>query len=81
MVGLCIVFGVLFYLFFINGRNIDSQMKKDKCFNCGRWVDENQIYCSYCDDQIKKICNECGRIIEINWRDCPFCGHNEEQRF
>ncbi|WP_423246979.1 double zinc ribbon domain-containing protein [Thermohalobacter berrensis] len=51
---------------------------KEKCSNCYTLVSQDELYCPFCNEQLKKKCQRCNKLIEIDWRYCPFCGEFKE---
>lgn len=52
------------------------------CRNCGRYIDDDMIFCPGCGfqvQQIKKICYFCKNPLKDNEEVCPCCGRRQQQ--
>ena len=50
------------------------------CPRCGRFVDDEFIFCPDCGSTLRRTCPSCGRFAGSDWSVCAYCRHDLRHR-
>lgn len=73
-----IIFAIFVYILFRKEKRSYAFSHPEYCKSCREVVDSDNLNCSNCKEQIKKVCDECGSLIDTEWRYCPFCDRTKK---
>ena len=48
----------------------------NSCPVCKQRVEQDFIFCPWCQTRLKRTCLRCERPLVLRWKMCPFCGTN-----
>jgi RNA polymerase subunit RPABC4/transcription elongation factor Spt4 len=54
---------------------------QNSCSVCKQRVENEYIFCPWCQTRLKRQCQRCERPLTLRWKMCPYCGtgvHNAQ---